>query len=299
MNKGSISLAGVFPPIATPFDERGDLHLEALVTNLQRLNEYDLTGYVVLGSNGEAVFLSDEEKQRVWETARRAIPPDKLMIAGTGCESTRQTIELCKRAADAGADAVMVVTPHYYKPKMTPQSLLRHYEAVADASPVPVILYTVPKFTGVDLDAPTVARLSEHPNIIGIKDTSGNLAKMTDIVRLAAPDFQLLAGSASFFLPGLAIGAVGGVLALANIAPRQCIELYRLFKRGELDRAAELQRWMLPVNAAVTARFGIAGLKAAMDMLGYYGGPVRLPLLELSAEEQEVLRSILAEAGLL
>lgn len=299
MGKREISLAGVFPPIATPFDKKGDINLDALVENLQRLNQYDLAGYVVLGSNGEAVFLTEEEKQRVWETARQAIPRNKLMIAGTGCESTRQTIELCKRAADAGADAVMVVTPHYYGPKMTPESLLHHYETVADASPVPVILYTVPKFTHVDLDAPTVARLSEHPNIIGIKDTSGNLAKMADIVRLAAPGFQLLAGSASFFLPGLVIGAVGGVLALANIAPAQCVELYRLFKKGEMEKAVQLQRWMLPVNAAVTTRFGIAGLKAAMDMLGYYGGPVRSPLLELSSQEREALRSVLSEAGLL
>jgi 4-hydroxy-2-oxoglutarate aldolase len=297
--KSTVSLSGVFPPVPTPFDAGGGIDLRSMVENLERWNQYDLAGYVVLGSNGEAVYLTDEERVRVWQAARPAIPADKLMVAGTGCESTRQTIALTRQAAEAGADAVLVVTPHYYDAKMTADSLIQHYEAVADASPIPVAIYSVPKFTHVDVDAATVARLSQHPNVIGIKDTGGNVTKLADFVRLAQPGFQVLAGSAGFFFAGLALGAVGGVLALANIAPQQSIDIYRLFKTGRWNEAAELQRQMLPVNAAVTSRFGIAGLKAALDMLGYYGGPVRSPLLDVGENEREILKATLIEGKIL
>jgi len=295
----SLSLRGVFPPIPTPFDSGGDLALEALVDNLERWNAYDLAGYVVLGSNGEAVYLSQREKLEVWETAREAIPQGKVMIAGTGCESTRETIALTRAAAQAGADVGLVVTPNYFDGKMTPEGLAHHYEAVADASPIPIVLYNVPKFTHVDVDADTIARVARHPNLVGIKDSGGNIAKLADVVRLTGPDFQVLAGSASFFFAGLALGAVGGVLALANVAPREAIDIQRLFEAGLWDEAAELQRRMIPVNAAVTARFGIAGLKVALDMLGYYGGPVRSPLVGLSEGEHQTLRDVLVEGGLL
>lgn len=299
MNKTTLSLSGVFPPIPTPFDAQGDIAIEALADNIQRWNEHDLSGYVVLGSNGEAGFLAEEEKLRVWEAARRVIPADKLMIAGAGCESTRQTIALSQKAADAGADAVLLVTPHYYDPKMTPEGLFQHYQTVADGVPVPVLIYTVPKFTHVDIDTATVARLSQHPNIVGIKDTGGNLAKLADTVRVVAPGFQVLAGSAGFFLAGLTVGAVGGVLALANVSPSYSLKILRLFKAGQLDKAAKLQRRMIPVNAAITARFGIAGLKAALDILGYYGGPVRSPLMQVTEGERQVLRDVLVEGGIL
>jgi 4-hydroxy-2-oxoglutarate aldolase len=302
VNKPAISLSGVFPPIPTPFDAKGRVATRRLVDNIERWNEYDLSGYVVLGSNGEAGYLSMEEKLRVWKAARQAIPADKVMIAGAGCESTRQTILLTRRAADAGADAALLVTPHYYDGKMTSDSLIRHYQAVADAVPIPVVLYTVPKFTHVDIDAATTARLAGHPNIVGIKDTSGNMAKLANTVRLtrsAIPGFQVLAGSAGFFLAGLTLGAVGGILALSSVAPQKCLDLYRLFKAGQLDEAVELQRWMIPVNAAITTHFGIAGLKAALDVLGYYGGPVRSPLLDLTDSEREILREVLVEGGVL
>jgi 4-hydroxy-2-oxoglutarate aldolase len=299
MSNPTISLKGVFPPIPTPFDTEGDVAYQALVENLGRWNQYDLAGYVVLGSNGEAVYLTEEEKLRILEAARRAIPSDKLMIAGTGCESTRQTVALTRRAAQAGADAVLVVTPHYYNPKMTPDSLVQHYETVADSSPVPVLIYNVPKFTNVNVDAATTARAAGHPNIVGIKDTSGNIAQLADTVRLVGRDLQVLAGSAAFFFPGLAVGAVGGILALANIAPERATGIYHLFRTGRWDEAAELQRQVIPVNAAVTSRFGIAGLKVALDMLGFYGGPVRAPLLDLDEDERQILRDILVEGGIL
>ncbi len=298
-DKPTISLSGVFPPIPTPFDAKGDVNHQALAGNLERWNQYDLTGYVVLGSNGEVGYLTVEEKLRILETARQAIPADKLLIAGTGCESTRQTIDLTNQAAQAGADAALLLTPHYYGGKMTSDSLIHHYQTVAGAVSIPVLLYTVPKFTHIDINAVTIARIAEHPNVIGIKDTSGNMAKMADTVRLANPDFQVLAGSAGFILTGLTVGAVGGIMALSNIAPQKCIDIYSLFKAGQLDKAAELQRWMVPVNAAITARFGIAGLKVALDMLGYYGGPVRSPLLELTESERQALQAILAERGVL
>jgi 4-hydroxy-2-oxoglutarate aldolase len=299
MTQSTVSLSGVFPPIPTPFDAEGHLAVQALAENLERWNEYDLAGYVVLGSNGEAVLLTEEEKGLVLETARAAIPARKLMIAGAGRESTRQTIAATRQAAQAGADAVLLVTPNYYDGKMTPDSLVGHYHAVADHSPVPVILYNVPKFTHVDMGAATVARVASHPNVVGMKDSGGNLAKLGDIVRLVPPDFQVLAGSAGFLFPGLAVGAVGGVLALANVAPQQSIDIYRLFKAGQWDEAAELQRRMIPVNAAVTARFGIAGLKAALDMLGYYGGPVRSPLLDIGNDDRRTLRDVLLTGGVL
>ncbi len=299
MDPSTISLAGIFPPIPTPFEEGGEIALGALVANLERWNQHDLAGYVVLGSNGEAPYVTEEEKVLVWRTARQAIAPGRLMIAGTGCESTRQTISLTNRAAQAGADAALVVTPHYFGPKMTGDSLVRHYEAVADASPIPILIYNVPKFTGVNMDAASIARASQHPNIIGEKDTSGNITQLAETVRLAHPGFQVLAGSAGFVLAGLVVGAVGGILALANIAPERALDIYRLFREGSLAQAAELQRRMIPVNTAVTAAHGIAGLKAALDMLGYYGGPVRSPLLDLTEGERNTLRQLLVKGGIL
>jgi 4-hydroxy-2-oxoglutarate aldolase len=294
-----LRLNGAMPPIPTPFDSQGEVAYEQLTANLERWNAYGLAGYVVLGSNGEAVYLTEEEKLRVLQVSRQVIPADKLLIAGTGCESARATIALTHQAAQAGADVALVVTPHFYGGKMTSESLVRYYQAVADAAPIPVVIYNVPKFTHLDVDAHTIARLAQHPNIIGIKDSGGNVAKLADIIRLADPDFQVLAGSAGFFLAWLALGAVGGVLALANIAPQQCIDIYQLFQAGRLEEAAELQRRMVPVNAAVTAQFGIAGLKAALNTLGFYGGPVRAPLLNLTASELQALKGVLVEGGVL
>ncbi len=294
-----ISLAGVFPPIPTPFDARGDLCHHALAENITRWNQYDLAGYVVLGSNGEGVYLSEEEKVGVWETAREAIPTDRLMLAGTGCESTRETLALTRLAAQTGADAALVVTPHYYNPKMTADALVKHYRAVADASAIPILIYNVPKFTNVNMSAAAIARAARHPNIIGVKDTSGNITQLSETVRLAGADLQVLAGSAGFLLAGLVVGAVGGILALANIAPTQAIDIYRLHREGQWDEAAALQRRVIPANTAITAEFGIVGLKAAMDMVGYYGGPVRLPLLELGEDECQALQKILTRGGIL
>ena len=293
----SVALGGIYPPIPTPFGEDGEVAHRALAENLGRWGQYDLRGYVVLGSNGEAVYLSEQEKLDVLKTAREAIPKDKLFIAGTGCESARQTIALTQEAARIGADAALVLSPHFFK--MSSENLVSYYCAVADASPLPVVLYNVPKFTHFEMDAATIARAAEHPNVVGIKDSGGNITKIADVVRRTGQGFQVLAGSAGFLFASLTLGAVGGVLALANVAPQQAIDIYTLFRAGEWDRAAELQRQMIPVNAAITARFGVPGLKAALDMLGWYGGPVRLPLLGLGEADQQVLRGILVIGGVL
>jgi len=299
MNPPNFRLDGIYPPIPTPFDDQGRFAPGALADNLAHWNQFDLRGYVVLGTNGEYVFLTEEEKLQVLKAARAAIPSDKLMIAGTGCEATGITIELTKRAADLGADAALVITPSYYTGHMTPEVLIHHFHAVADASPIPILIYNMPACTGIDLSAATVAAIAEHPNIIGIKESGGNVVKMGDIRRLAGPDFQVLAGSASFLLPGLSVGAVGGILALANIAPAQCLAIRQHFLDGEWEQARELQVRMIPVNTAVTRGWGVPALKAAMDMLGLYGGPVRSPLLPLSDDLKDRLRAILVESGVM
>ena len=295
----TISLKGVYPPIPTPFDSDGEVAHADLMANIGQWNAYDLAGYVVLGSNGEAAYLDREEKLRVLETARRAIPKGKLLIAGTGCESTRHTISLTRDAARIGADVALLITPHFFDGKMRAESLVRHCHTVAEASPLPVMVYNVPKFTHVDMDAAAIARAAAHPNIVGVKDSGGDITKLADTVRRSGPEFQVLAGSAGVFFASLAVGAVGGVLALANVAPQQCIDIQRLFEAGAWPEAAELQRRMVPVNSAITARFGVPGLKAALDMLGLVGGPVRAPLIDLTADQRQALRHVLVEGGVL
>ena len=299
MRKEGLDLAGIYPPIPTPFDCDGQVAEEKLTENLDRWNEYSLRGYVVLGSNGELVLMDEQEKLRVLRTARAAIPEDRLMIAGTGCQSTQATIELTASAAAIGADVALVVTPSYYRGLMTRDVLREHFHAVAEASPIPIIIYNIPVCTGIDLDAETVATLAEDENIVAIKDSGGNVTKLAEICRLTSPDFQVLAGSASFLLPALCVGAVGGVLALANIAPAQCLLIRQAFLDRDLEGARQVQLRMIPANVAVTRRWGVPALKAALDMLGMYGGPARRPLLPLSTETKGELRSILTVAGIL
>ncbi len=295
----NISLAGCFPPIPTPFDDKGRVDHEQLALNLEKWQKTSLTGFAVLGSNGEAVMLRTEEKLEIWKTAGQAIDSDHLFIAGTGCESTLETLELTKKAASLGADAAMVVTPHYYKSRMDYDALVNHYTKVADGSPIPIVLYSVPAFTGVDLGVEIIVTLSRHPNIIGLKESSGNVVKIGQVVAGADNSFQVLAGSGSFLLPALTVGAKGCVAALAAIAPHPLAELMEKFHKGEMETAREIQLCLIPPNGAVTARFGIPGLKAALDLIGMYGGPVRSPLRGITREQKEELKEILASAGIL
>lgn len=292
--KQTLELGGAYPPVPTSFDANGEICAQSIKRNISALNAFPLRGYVILGSNGEYVMLSEEEKIRVLTAAREAIPADRLLIAGTGCSSTAGTIRLTRRAAEIGADAALVITPSYYRKLMTPETLSVHFRAVADASPIPILIYNMPACTGIDLDAASIAALAEHPNIIGLKDSGGNVVKIGDILDRTGPGFQVLAGSAGFLLPALSVGAVGGVMALANIAPRQCLNILQYFREGKQAEARALQQRMIPVNAAVTARWGVPALKVALDHLGMYGGPVRPPLLPLPETIRPQLLSILA-----
>jgi len=294
-----LDLSGVHPPIPTPFDEKGELALDRLCENLARWCKTKLAGFVVLGSNGEAVHLTEKEKRAVLRTAREAIPPDRLLIAGTGEQSTRATVELTCQAAELGADAALVTPPHYYRPRMDIAALERHYFTLADASPIPILLYNMPSYTGIDLTVEQVLRLAQHPNIVGIKDSSGNLPKMGAVIGGAPEGFQVLAGSASFLYPALVLGAVGGICALANIAPEECCQLVDLVRAGDHQTAGKLQLRLIPPNAAVTSRFGVSGLKQALDWIGYYGGPTRSPLGPLTEGEKAELRRVLVEAELI
>lgn len=294
-----LSLSGTYAPIPTPFDDDGAVAHDKLAENITRWSKTSLAGLLVLGSNGEFNYLSDTEKLEVLKTARQAIPKDKLFIAGTACESTRCTLELTEQSAAIGADAAIVLTPSYYTSQMDAKAMRRHYLELAERSPLPIILYNMPACTGIDLSAETVVELAQHPNIVGIKDSSGNVVKLGDIIRAAPPTFNVLAGSASFLYPALVLGAVGGILALANIAPEQCYRIYRYTQEGHHEEARQLQLKMIPPNMAVTARFGVPGLKLALDWLGYYGGPVRSPLGPLDEAQQVKLRAILVEGEIL
>ena len=297
--RSDLNLAGIFPPISTPFAENGEIDFDHLRSNLSRWNEWPLDGYVVGGSNGEFVSQTFDERVAVVKTVREEMSSNHLLIAGAGMHSTQETVELTLAMTAVGADAALIVTPSYYKSKMDLRALRSHYYTVAQASSVPVLLYNVPANTAVDMPAGTIIELAQHPNIIGIKDSSGDLAKMEAVVHAVPEGFQVLAGSGSFFLPALTIGAVGLIAALVNIAAGDLKRIHTLFRDGQLDDARNLQKKLIETNSAVTARFGVAGLKEALDLLGFYGGPVRSPLQPLLKEEREELRSILVRAGLL
>jgi len=288
-----IQLNGIFPPLPTSFDKDENLALDKMQSNIEKLSAFDLRGFLVLGSNGELVHLSDDEKIQVYEMGREAIASDKLMIAGTGGQSTRETIMLTRAAAKAGTDAVLVLNPFYFKGLMKPEALKQHYFAVADASEVPVIIYNMPGNSGMDMDAETILLLSSHPNIIGMKDSGGNVAKMGAIRKRVKPEFQLLAGSAGFLVPAMSVGACGGILASANIAPAQCLAMHKAFNAGDMAEASRLQLDIIPVNNAVTKKWGVPALKEAMDYIGFYGGPARKPILPLDATTKIELLKIL------
>ncbi len=294
-----IDLNGILPPIATPFDKKGNIAHEELTRNVARLSQSGIRGVLVLGSNGEYPYLSEGEKRDAIKTVVTATPDDMVVVVGSGCESTRETIRLTKDCANLGAHAALVVTPCYYGGKMTPMALQDHFEQVASQSPIPVLLYNVPKFTSINIDLATILKLSHHPNIVGIKDSSGNVAQLGEILVRTDNDFQVLVGTAGVLHAALTLGCPGGILALANVAPRECVQIQKLLADGQVEQARDLQLKMLPVNRAVTATYGIAGLKAALDMVGYFGGEPRSPLMPLDETAREELKQILVTAGLL
>lgn len=291
-------LKGIMPPIATPFINE-EIAFDKLAENFSKWNKTGLNGYVVMGSNGESVFLTRDEKLRLIEAVKKNMSEEKLLIAGTGSDSIRETISLSNDAADRGADYVLILTPSFYKSEMNPAAYIKYFFAVADKTKIPVIIYNVPKFTGVDIEAETVAKLSEHKNIVGIKNSSENIRQTTEMIDQTPKEFATIIGTASVLYSGFSAGAVGGILALANIAPDECVQIQKLVEEGKHTEALELQKKMLPVNKAITAKYGVAGLKAAMDMLSYFGGIPRSPLSKLNDADKEQLKQILVNSGLL
>jgi 4-hydroxy-2-oxoglutarate aldolase len=327
-------LRSILLPITTPFRSNGDVDADGFRSNIQKWNRTGIVGYVVLGSTGERVHLNEREYLQVIETARAEVPsgPDGLaFIVGAGQQSTRGTIDEIKKAAEAGADAVLVITPHFYRSAITPEALVDHYSAVADASSVPVILYSMPALTGIKIEPETVARLSEHPNIIGVKDSSADVAGLRETVRLVtgssgrvediataeeysanfpmqraarAPamtkeerrEFAILTGNGTVLYDALCAGASGAILAVGCVVPEMCVEIFSAIQAGDKDHAAALQQKLTPLASAATTKYGIGGLKAALDMIGYTGGVVRAPLRQPDEKAREDIAQALTDA---
>ena len=294
-----MQLTGIYPPLATPFVNQ-ELALDYLAENVRQLAPTGLTGFVALGSNGELPALTESEKLQVLETVVENAHADAQVIVGVSYESTKQALNFIRQAAEHGAQAALVLPPSYYKSALTPDVLRDYYAALADQADLPILIYNMPANTGINLGPDVAVPLAQHPRIIGMKDSSGNIVQITEVIRQSLDeDFAVLAGSASFLFTSLCVGATGGVAALANLAPRECVQLFDLFQQGEMDEARILQYRLMAPNAAVTSRFGVAGLKAAMTLCGYQGGEPRHPLAPLPPSQHETVRAILAGARLL
>jgi len=283
-----MKLEGIFPPIVTPFDQNGDLYKAKVKHNVAKWNLTGLSGYVVCGSTGESVMLTTEEKIQLWEWVAEYAAQEKLLLAGTGMESVRETVYLTNRAAEIGYQAAMVRTPHYYKNLLqSKEAQTLYFRAVADQSKIPIMIYNWPQATGIDISAEAVAELSEHPNIIAIKESSGNLEKVMQMIREVKLGFQVLVGSAPTLWPSFVVGAVGAVLAFSNAAPFATVTIWEAHRRRDTEVAREWQNRIGRAAYLVTTKYGIPGLKYAMDLNGYYGGPSRLPLRPLSPEAKQ------------
>lgn len=291
-----MNIQGVFPPVPTPFDAAtGEIDLPALSRNLARLLRSPITGVLVLGSNGEAGLLEESEADAIVCAAREAVPPGRTLLVGTGRESTRSTIAACVRAASGGADAVLVRAPSFFKNQMTSEALVAHYRAVADASPVPVLLYNVPGMAGFSLTLPMVRALAVHPNVIGMKETSNDLERLGQFAAIGDTGFDVLVGWAPVAHAAAVAGARGAIIAVANVLPDVCVELWMLAVGGRHAQALALQRRITPLAQLVSSVHGVAGLKCALDEIGACGGPVRAPLLPVGSNAAADIRSALVQ----
>ena len=289
-------LKGIFPPVVTPFDRHGELDLGAFRSNLVRLLDAGLPGVLVCGSTGEAPLLTWRERLRLVEAARRVVRPPQLLLVGTGLESTPETIRLSREVSRRGADALLVVTPGYYKPKMDAPAVRQHYLRVADAVHRPVLIYSIPQFTGVHIEVETIVALSRHPNIRGLKESSGNIKFVRKVLSRVRPGFKVLVGSVLILLDALRAGAAGAVLGQADFAPDLCGGLYHAFGQRRIREAKEFQRRLLPLGEKISLPFGVAGVKAALDLCAYSGGDPRSPLIPLDAAERRLVAAALREA---
>jgi len=289
-------LLSLLLPITTPFDQTQQVNAEALRKNLQKWSATGITGFVLLGSTGERVHLDEYEYLKLIETARAEVSSDLQFWVGAGQQSTLGTINEIKRAAHVGAEAVLVITPSYYRSAITQEALIKYYNAVADAAPVPLILYSMPALTGIKIEPATIARLSDHPNIIGVKDSSADIEGLRQTVELCPNEFAVMTGNGTVFLEALRAGATGAILAVGCAVPEICVVILRAFRAGDRDRAEVLQEKLTPLATAVTTKYGIGGLKAALDMNGYVGGSVRAPLLSPDQNAKAEIAQLLAGA---
>jgi len=295
-----LSLAGVYPPLATPFKANEDIDFDKLHENMLKWNKIPFRGCVIGGSNGEYVGLSSEERVEVVRRVKADMPAGRIIIAGSSCEGTGLTIDMSKKMAAAGADVVLVLPPSYFKSSMTGAAMQKHFLAVADASPVPLVLYNMPANTGLDIPPEVCVACADHPNIIGLKDSGGDITRISSIIQQTkGKTFECLAGSAGFLYPALACGATGGVCAYANFAGAECCEIVNLFNAGKHAECCALNHKHIRANAAVTRKMGVPALKIAMEWCGYYGGPTRAPLLPLSDAQVKELRADMESSGLL
>ena len=291
-----INFDGILLPVTTPFLKTEDFDADGFTANLAKWNDAGVIGYVVLGSTGERVNLDEREYLQVLETARRAAPERLSFIVGAGQQSTRATISEIEIAARAGAEAVLVITPHYYRSAITQDALVKHYTAVADATSIPIILYSMPDLTGIKIEPETAARLSAHQNIIGLKDSSADIAKLTETVRLVPDEFAVMIGNGAVLCEALQAGARGGILAVGCVVPQLCLEIFRAVRGGDIDRARLLQEKLTPLARAVTRTYGIGGLKKAMEMVGFVGGAVRQPLQRPNENASAEIGQLISEA---
>ncbi len=291
-----MKLQGIYPPVTTPFQHDGSLYKAKVRHNVEKWNHTSLSGYVVCGSTGESVMLTPEEKFDMFGWVAEAAAPEKLLIAGTGVESVRETVMLTNRAAEMGYKLAMVRTPHYYKNLVNNTAAqVTYFRAVADQAKIPLMIYNWPQTTGIDISCEAVARLGEHPNIIAIKESSGNLEKVMQLLREVPKGFQVLVGSAPTLWPSLMVGAVGAVLAFANAAPYACITIWEAYRTRETEAAEDWQNRIARAAQLVTTKYGVPGLKHAMDLAGYYGGPPRLPLVTVGPEAKKEIEAAFAD----
>lgn len=283
----------IIPPIPTPFVEER-VSPEKLRFNLEKLMSTKVAGVLALGSNGESVFLTDKERYLVIETARDAMPADRILVTGTGLESTKRTIDLTKRAAELGSDYALVGPPHYFKSAMNPEALYDHYTAVAESAGIPVIPYNSPGFTGLNLGPDLIGKLAEHPNVPGVKDGTGNIAQLAELRSVGGPEFLIFTGNAPTFLAALFVGINGGMMPITNLFPDQWVSLLDSFRSDHIEEAKRLESILLPMTKSIM-KYGPGGIKAAMDILGYYGGSPLRPLKRPSAEGCEEIRKALAK----
>ena len=290
------NLRGVICPVVTPFNRRGDVDEGLLRENLSRYAGSGLSGILVTGSTGEAPYLAESERLRLVEVAREVVKPPELLLAGTGLEGTEATLRLSRESVARGADALLVLTPNYYKSRMDSAALVAHYRAVAAVVARPVVVYSIPQFTGLYVDPETIGKLSRLPNVVGLKESSGKLDFVRAVLRKVRPGFRVLVGSVSILYDGLRAGAVGGVLGQANFAPALCVGLYDAFLHRRAREARELQQRLLPLAQKISIPYGVAGIKAALDLCGYHGGTPRLPLLPVSVQVRREIAAALREA---